>query len=323
MTLENFGLDSSWLLVGLIPFMFGLVFLHETITQERTLNAAENGPFDLAVNPISFLLLHVRAEATVNPADFAQLLGHIQSVQVTFKGTQIMNVSGVDLARLVHQIWGKSIPIENFSTVSPGLVSFTLPIPFSRKPYWSKEAFPATRRGELTYTVTRTQALTNIANPVFSLEAVQMLEAEPTQFLKMVTLSRAIVAGDSDFEMPIGNPFVGLQVFSPTAMGNAPISETIRRMRLLLDNVEFDYADTAFDVARTIGWLRGADFTNYVGVPSLLRNYAYLDFDPLMDDSMMVETEGRASVKLRFQPDVGGTVRVIPVELVKLPGAGA
>lgn len=323
MTLENFGLDSSWLLVGLIPFMFGLVFLHETITQERTLNAAENGPFDLAVNPISFLLLHVRAEATVNPADFAQLLGHIQSVQVTFKGTQIMNVSGVDLARLVHQIWGKAIPIENFSTVSPGLVSFTLPIPFSRKPYWSKEAFPATRRGELTYTVTRTQALTNIANPVFSLEAVQMLEAEPTQFLKMVTLSRAIVAGDSDFEMPIGNPFVGLQVFSPTAMGNAPISETIRRMRLLLDNVEFDYADTAFDVARTIGWLRGADFTNYVGVPSLLRNYAYLDFDPLMDDSMMVETEGRASVKLRFQPDVGGTVRVIPVELVKLPGAGA
>lgn len=323
MTLENFGLDSSWLVVGLIPFMFGLVFLHETITQERTLNAAENGPFDLAVNPISFLLLHVRAEATVNPADFAQLLGHIQSVQVTFKGTQIMNVSGVDLARLVHQIWGKSIPIENFSTVAPGLVSFTLPIPFSRKPYWSKEAFPATRRGELTYTVTRTAGLTNIANPVFSLEAVQMLEAEPTQFLKMVTLSRAIVAGDSDFEMPIGNPFVGLQVFSPTAMGNAPISETIRRMRMLLDNVEFDYADTAFDVARTIGWLRGADFTNYVGVPSLLRNYAYLDFDPLMDDSMMVETEGRASVKLRFQPDVGGTVRVIPVELVKLPGAGA
>lgn len=323
MQLENFVLDSSWMVWGLIPFMFGLVFLHETITQERTLNAAENGPFDLAVNPISFLLLHVRAEATVNPADFAQLLGHIQSVQVTFKGTQIMNVSGVDLARLVHQIWGKSIPIENFSTVAPGLVSFTLPIPFSRKPYWSKEAFPATRRGELTYTVTRTAALTNIANPVFSLEAVQMLEAEPSQFLKMVTLSRAIVAGDSDFEMPIGNPFVGLQVFSPTAMGNAPISETIRRMRLLLDNVEFDYADTAFDVARTIGWLRGADFTNYVGVPSLLRNYAYLDFDPLMDDSMMVETEGRASVKLRFQPDVGGTVRVIPVELVKLPGAGA
>jgi hypothetical protein len=323
MQLENFVLDSSWMVWGLIPFMFGLVFLHETLVQERTLNAQENGPFDLAVNPISFLLLHVRAEAGVSPADFQQLLGHISSVSVTFKGTQIVNLSGVDLARVVHHLWGKSIPVENFGVVSPGLVSFTLPIPFSRKPYWSKEGFPATRRGELTCTVTRTTALTNIANPVFSIEAVQMLESEPSQFLKMVTLSRSIAVGDADFELPIGNPFIGLQVFSPTAMGNAPISETIRRMRMLLDNVEYDYADTAFDVARTIGWLRGADWTNYVGQPSLLRNYAYLDFDPLMDDTMMIETEGRASVRLRFQPDVTGTVRVTPVEMVKLPGAGA
>lgn len=323
MILENFALDFSWMTWALVPFMFGLVFLHETIVQERTLATAENGPFDLAVNPISFLLLHVRAEAGASPADFAQLLGHIQTFSVTFKGTQIVNLSGVDLARVVHHLWGKSIPIENFGVVSPGLVSFTLPIPFARKPYWSKEGFPATRRGELTCTVTRTAALTNIANPVFSIECVQMLEAEPSQFLKMVTLSRAISSGDADFELPIGNPFIGLQVFSPTAMGNAPISETIRRMRMLLDNVEYDYADTAFDVARTIGWLRGADFTNYVGQPSLIRNYAYLDFDPLMDDTMMVETEGRASVRLRFQPDVSGTVRVTPVEMVKLPGAGA
>jgi hypothetical protein len=323
MTLENFDLSmlSSWVL--LVPLMFGLVFLHETITQERTLNAAENGPFDLAVNPISFMLLHVRAEAGVNPADFLQLIGHIQSFSVSFKGTQIINLSGVDLVRYVHYLWGRSVPIENFGVVSPGLVSFTIPIPFARKPYWSKEGFPATRRGELTYTVTRTAALTNIANPVFSVECVQMLEAEPTQFLKCVTLSRAIAVGDADFELPIGNPFIGIQIFAPTAMGNAPISETIRRMRLLFDNVEYDYSDTAFDVARTIGWLRGADFNNYVGQSSLIRNYAYLDFDPLQDDTMMVETDGRASVKLRMVPDVGGTVRVMPVELVKLPGAAA
>jgi hypothetical protein len=141
--------------------------------------------------------------------------------------------------------------------------------------------------------------------------------------LKCVTLSRAIAVGDADFELPIGNPFIGIQIFAPTAMGNAPISETIRRMRLLFDNVEYDYSDTAFDVARTIGWLRGADFNNYVGQSSLIRNYAYLDFDPLQDDTMMVETDGRASVKLRMVPDVGGTVRVMPVELVKLPGAAA
>ena len=322
MFLENLSIDSLVWMVVFAPFLFGLVFLHETSVPERTLNAGDNGPFDLPVNPVSFLLLHIRAEATAAGADFQQLLGHITNITVTFKGTNILSMSGVDLARAVHHLWGKVLPIENFGALSPALVSYTIPIPFTRKPYWSKEAFPATRRGEFAINVQRSVALTNLANPVFSIEAVELLEAEPLQFLKMVTLSRAIVAGDADMELPIGNPLLGLQVFSPTAMGNAPISETIRRMRLLLDNVEYDYADTAFDVARTIGWLRGADQNNYVGLSSLLRNYAYLDFDPLMDEGMIVETEGRASVRLRFTPDVGGTVRVTPVELVRLPGAG-
>ena len=299
-----------------------MVYLHETSVRERALAAGDNGPFDLPVNPVSFLLLHVRAEAAAAAADFAQLLGHLTSIVVNFKGTQILSMSGVDLARMVHHLWGRPLNIENFNAVAPALVSLTIPIPFGRRPFGKNEAFPATRRGEFTLTVTRSAVLTNIANPQFSVEAVQLLEAEPKQFLKMVTLSRAIVAGDSDMELPIGNPFLGLQVFSPTAMGNAPISETIRRLRLMLDNVEFDIADSAFDVSRSVGLWRGWDFNQYAAFSSLMRNYAYLDFDPLMDDSFMVDTEGRASVKLRFEPDVAGTVRVMPVELVRLGGGG-
>lgn len=300
-----------------------MVLLHELSVPERAWNAGDNGPFDLPVNPVSFLLLHIRFEATAAAADFNQILGHIERLVVQFKGTQVVSMSGPDLARLVHTLWGRSINIENFNGVAPALVSVTLPIPFTRVPYWHKEAFPATRRGEFNITVTRSIVLTNMLNPVFAVEAVELLEAEPAQFLKMVTLSRAIVVGDSDFELPIGNPFIGLQVFSPVAMGNAPISETIRRQRLLLDNVEYDYADSAFDVGRAVGFLRRSDSDQFTGLTSLFRNYTYLDFDPLKDDSYMVETEGRASVRLRFVPDVGGTVRVAPVELVRLAGAAA
>jgi hypothetical protein len=160
----------------------------------------------------------------------------------------------------------------------------------------------------------------NVANIVFSVEALELLEAEPKQFLKMVTLSKVILAGDADFELPIGNPFLGLQVFAPTAMGAAPISETIRRQRLLLDNVEYDYADAGFDSSRAIGFLRRGDNNDYVAPPSLFRNYTYLDFDPFMDEQYIVETEGRASVRLRMVPDVTGAVRVTPLELVKLAG---
>ena len=171
--------------------------------------------------------------------------------------------------------------------------------------------------------MTRAAVLTNIANPVFSVEAVSLLEADPRQFTKLVTISRAIAVGDADFELPIGNPLLGLQIFSPTAMGAAPVSETIRRLRLLLDHVEYDVADAAFDVLRAVGLWRGADFNQYTALPSISRNYAYADFDPLLDESYMIPTEGRASVRLRFVPDVGGTVRVTPVELVQLAGAGA
>lgn len=299
------------------------VFLRDLTVPERTLNAGDNGPFDLPVNPVSYCLLHVRAEAGVSPPDYLQLLSHITSISVTFKGTQIVQMSGVDLARAVHHLWGKVLNIENFGSVSPALVSFTLPIPFGRKAMWMKEAFPATRRGEFTVTISRSTLLTNITNPVFAIESMQLLEADPGQFTKMVTLSKTIVAGDADFELPIGNPFLALQIFSPTAMGNAPISETVRRARLLFDNVEYDYSDTAFDILRNDGWMRGHDFNDYSAVSSLDRNYALMDFDPLMDDGYIVETEGRASVRLRFVPDVAGLVRVTPIELVRLPGAAA
>lgn len=299
------------------------VYLSETVVVERALAAGVNGPFDMSVNPISFVLLHVRASAAAGAADLAQLLAHLEAIVVTFKGTSIVSMSGADLVRLVHVLWGRAINLENFGVVLPGLVSFTIPIPFTRVPFWSKEAFPATRRGELTMAVTRSAVLTNITAPQFAVESVTLLEADPQQFLKMVTLSRAIAIGDADMELPIGNPVLGLQIFSPVAMANDPIAETIRRLRLLVDNVEMDIGDASFDAHRAISFLRAADLPEYVALPSSVRNYTYVDLDPLKDDGFALETEGRASVRLRFVPDVGGTVRVTPVELVRLGGVAA
>ena len=297
------------------------VYLSEVAVIERALAAGVNGPFDLPVNPVSFLLLHVRADTAAGAVDLAQLLAHLEAVVVTFKGTSIVNMSGADLVRIVHLLWGRGLNIENFGAGPGQLVSFTLPIPFSRVPFWPREAFPATRRGEFTVSITRSAALVNIAAPQFAVESVSLLEANPTQFLKLVTLSRAIAIGDADMELPIGNPLLGLDVFSPLAMGVAPISETLRRFRLLLDNVEYDIGDAAFDVHRAIGFMRASDLNDYAALPSTRRNYTYLDFDPLKDESYVVETEGRASVRLRFVPDVAGTVRATPVELVRLGGA--
>ena len=299
------------------------VYLSETVVTERALAAGVNGPFDLPVNPVSFILLHVRADTAAGAVDFQQLFAHLEAVTVTFKGTSIVNMAGVDLVRLVHQVWGRSVNIENLGAGPGQLISFTLPIPFSRIPFWPREAFPATRRGEFNVSITRSAALTNIAAPQFAVETVSLLEANPSQFLKMVTLSRAIAVEDAEMEIPNGNPVLGLQIFSPTAMGVGPISEGIRRMRLLLDNVEYDVGDASFDAHRAIGFFRAGGLNEYGPLPSVVRNYTYVDFDPLKDESYAVETEGRASVRLRFVPDVAVTVRVTPVELVRLGAPAA
>lgn len=296
------------------------VYLHELTVPERAFVAGDNGPFDLPVNPVSFIAVHIRGDVGPAAPDFNQILGIIDSLVVLFKGTQIVAGNGEDLSRMLHHIWGNQINIENFNAVSPAQVALTLFIPFGRKPFWMEEAFPATRRGEFTISMQRAATTPNLSNVQFAIEAMQLLDAEPKQFLKQVTLSRAISTGDPDFELPIGNPLLGVLLFSPQALGNAPISQTVRRVKFLLDRVEFQVADAAFDVLRSVGQLRGSDWNEYVGFPSIGRNYAYLDFDPFKDDAFMVPTEGRASVRLRFTSDVAGTVRMVPLELVKLPG---
>jgi len=47
--------------------------------------------------------------------------------------------------------------------------------------------------------------------------------------------------------------------------------------------------------------------------------YGFLDFDPLLDDSYLLETAGHADVELDLNSDVSsGTARYLPVELVRV-----
>jgi len=296
--------------------------LHEIIRTQRALGAGVEGPFDLGVHPTSFLVVRFQADAGAAAPDLAQLLAHITNVTIRFKGTSILSLSAADLWRFVHVMWGKRPTIENFNAVAPGLVRWYMIVPFARMPYILTEGFPGTRRGEFTFEMTRSAALTNITNLEYSVEQVQVLDMQPTRFTKLTTQERAIAAGDLDQELPIGNPFFGILLFSPTTFGNVPETATIEDVRLLLDNVEFAYSSTTFEVLRALMSLRLSDAESFVGLSSNLRDYAYMDFDPLRDDQYLVPTEGRASVKLRYTSTVAGTVRAITGELVSLGAPG-
>lgn len=278
---------------------------------------------NLPVNPMSFMLLTLQVTAAMLSPTLDQLLAAWARIEVLFKGTSIVSLNGLDLARLVMRLWRQQLPAIQFNAVAPNLIRLTLPIPFSRVPWWMDEGFPATRSGELQLRVTYAGAFVNFTLPVETLTTVEILDMNPTRFLKYTTISDAAVAiGDrAQIDLPIGNPILGLLLRSTTVPG-AAMTSTIRRLKLLVDNVEYAYNQVERDPLMFLG-LIGMDYpSEYNPNATDFNNYLYLQFDPFTDGSYALRTEGRARIMLEFRADAADNVRVIPVELINL-AAGA
>jgi hypothetical protein len=143
--------------------------------------------------------------------------------------------------------------------------------------------------------------------------------------------------------LPIGNELLGALLFDPSDEIDSTISYAFGKVKLLKDNVEQYYAESNWESIREamerrapgfrLAWghrhaqaaadtITGEEQEVTADRPPL--QYGYLDFDPLRDGSFSLETAGASSLDLDLNSDVSaGTVRVIPVELVKVGGAAA
>jgi len=322
-------------------------FLRTVVHQDVALTAAA-APTEknLGVNPISFLLFTIRAATlTVNILPtIANLLGTVGNLEVLFKGTSIVAASLADHFRMCAALWGRWGIRENIDDDVNAVTFVTVPIPFSRIPYWSREAFPASRSGDVVLKVTPAAAFAGVATVTMQVEQVELLDAVPQQFLKYTTFPKTpSIAGDHDVDLPLGNPIVGALLFGTTVPTALSFNASIGSLKLLVDNVESYYSQANWEslhndfiIRATPEWeietLRmlenlAAAYTQNVetGAPADLvrmhRQYAYLDFDPVRDDQYLLDTEGRGRVHLRITADVADAIRVLPVELIRLPGA--
>lgn len=324
-------------------------FLRSVIHQDVAVAAGGN-PIEanLGVNPISFLLVTIRFQTSVvnvNPT-LANLLAVFSSLDVRFKGTSIVSLSAADCFRMAAALWGRWPTISRINDAANDVGTITIPIPFSRVPYWNVEAFPASRSGDLVLSLSIAAAFTNILAPTVQVEQIELLDAVPQQFLKYTTFSKTPGAtGEHDTDLPLGNPIVGTLLFGTTVPTGASFNASIGTAKLLIDNVENYYSLTNWEslhndflIRATPEWdlstelhrlaAAGAYAANDIsqGVASVARvhdNYAYLDFDPLRDNSYLLETEGRGRVHLRINADVADAIRLMPIELIRLPGAEA
>jgi hypothetical protein len=322
-------------------------YLRTVVHQDIAITAAGT-PIEknLGVNPLSFLLLTLRAQtltANILPT-LANLLSVLSSVDVRFKGTSIISLATVDLFRMAAALWGRFAHRENLDDDVNAVTWVTVPVPFGRIPYWNQEAFPASRAGDVVLSLTPAATFTAVASVTAQVEQIELLDAVPTQFLKYTTFPKTpSAAGEHDVDFPLGNPILGALLFGTTVPAGTSFNASIAAVKLLVDNVENYYSFANWESLHgdflvrahpeweleTVKFLENlaAAYTQNVetGAPAEAvrthRQYAYLDFDPLRNGMYQLETEGRGRVHLRITADVADAIRVMPIELIKLPGA--
>ncbi len=323
----------------------GKRYLRSIVSDFQTLTAsADITPVDLPVNPLSHLILTIEGtSAARTTAGLYSLLSDfatgITDLSIRHKGENVIQGSLADLMMASAFLtgyfpWGEK-PDGDVGKVRT--MSFLLP--FSRTPYWHEEAFPATTRGNLRFHMTAGALPAGFTARRWALEAVELIEDEPTRYLKYTTFSRALVAGRQRLPLPLGNEIIGILLFDPTAVTGDAANFEFGKVKILKDNVEQYFAESNWESLHDAFGRRGAIpgqlgghihfLTSVVAAGEVEepewnkseppRQYNYLDFDPLKDGSYALDTEGASTLDLDANADTGaGTSRYLPVELVKV-----
>src|SRR3990170_258932 len=298
--------------------------------------------FDLPVGPLSGLLIHLnplQESGTITTHRFLEaLFSAIDNINVTFRGSSVIALNGVDAAVLAL-LWHRfTIWQSNAVETNNERRSVVLPIMFGRSAFHVKECFPATKKGELQMSITWDIADTGFDGLRFSIETIELPGATPDFVQKVTTLARTFTAtGQNEIDLPIGNFLRGVLMFGTTAFAGATPAPSLGRIELLKDNLQQFVSASDFEVMRGALGLKGIpfppDFRHVHSVDaagsaredtlepevgaSIDDNYALVDLDPLHDDSFGMETEGASRVHLRIEAETADAVRFIPIERVK------
>ena len=297
--------------------------IRSVIVQDETPAADGVYAYDLPVNPLSHIDLIIKCLNVTVEATLANVLSMIPKIEVLYKGQGIVSMSAADLFALNCLQYFKAPVLTNRVATDNAVRSLGLRIPMGRWPFNPNECFPAARKGEFQLQLTVDIAVVNADGLILQVETVELIGAEPSQYQHISTMARTPSAtGQLDIDLPIGNLLAGVLMFSTTVPTGIVWTTTIDQARLLVDNMEAQYAKANWesmhsDLIDRIGY--EGDYSA-AGGNDLIYQYALMDLDPSLDLAYAVETAGRSSVKVRIEAGDTQPVRLLPVEIVRIGG---
>jgi len=300
-----------------------MAFRHTVVVQDEAVVAGTVVSYDLPVAPLSLLYLTLRfLEVTALPT-WANIVAMIARLEVLYKGQAVHSYSLADLAASQFLCFGELPVTCNFAHVDNAVMSMGFIVPFGRKHYGVKEAFPRTLRGELNLQLTYAGAIADPDNLILQVEAVELPDATPDSFLKMTTLTHTPAAvGQTDISLPIGNKLSDLVLFGTTVPAGIVATTTIQDVQIRKNNAEEIYTKSNFETLMAMGCLRCSE-PQLRGVFGIIEKYLRVPFDVYHDDTNLFDTAGANSLDLRITAGAANAIRVVPLEVVAVGGRGA
>lgn len=320
--------------------------LHSIAVQNQDQGADGVFTHELAVNPLSVILICLRPlnnTGTLTNFDiYLDVCDSINRLSVLHRGQSIISMTGRDAALLSYLRHGCVVPQNNPNDANNDRRCVVLALFLGRRAYDPFSCFPATRSGELILELDLDDAEGGYDDLQYTVETIELLGAKPREWERKVQLTRTNSAtGLNDLDMPVGNVIRGILLFGTTPFTGAAPAPSWGRISTVMDGVQIGYSATDFEVAAGLQALRGIGLPGYdahahrfedtAGAVSDVRtnapgpidvysggfeNYAYLDFDPLMDDALSIDTKNLSRFQVRADVETADLVRAIPVERV-------
>lgn len=314
------------------------MLLHSVAVQNQDPAADAVLTHDLAVNPLSAVLICLRplndTGTLANYANYLEVCGALNQVNILHRGRSIVSATGRDLAALNAYRYGCQPWMGNGDITNNERRCVVLPVFLGRRPYDPRSCFPASRAGELQISLDVDVADTGYDDLQYTIETVEILGATPVEYERKVQLSQTFAAtGIRDVDLPVGNVVRGALLFGTTPFGGAAPAPSWGRVRFVGDGVEMGVASSDFEVQLSLAGMMGRSLTydqhihaeNDTGGPTGqphsvhldgYNNYAFLDLDPNGDDQFSVDTSKLSRFQVRADAETADAVRVIPIERV-------
>ncbi len=297
-------------------------FIHSVVVPNVAIVAGTVTTYDLPVNPLSHINLVLQFLGDTTEPTLANMVGVITQVEVLFKGSAVVAMSGADLYALDRYLLGRAPTEDNLVAATTSVHWLTLPILFGRVPYMPTEAFPASQRGSLQLRITWAAAFTAIDTMFLLVQSVELPEATPIQFLKYTTLTQTSAIGQNDLELPIGNRLHALMTFQTTKPTGTTFANTMNDIAILADNTQIYYTSEFWEDTRgQIQFWTDPNYRPYAAATSTdgdIPQHNWYPFDVLKDGQYILETAGLAALILRYNADDAAAIRAIPVEVLQV-----